>query len=131
MLHGSEGYYVGAREIGTGEQGFGSVGDYIDVGQCKCAGYFAEESGFLVIRFDEREVDVRGPDFQGKSRESGAGTYVEDAGRAVAGCRLPVASRAVSSPGYAEVGRGTGRGRGENSLRRRGWGGGAGVLRLR
>src|SRR5208282_3326066 len=60
VLHGSEGYYVGAREIGTGEQGFGSVGDYIDVGQCKCAGYFAEESGFLVIRFDEREVEERG-----------------------------------------------------------------------
>ena len=99
VLHGSEGYYVGAREIGAGEQGFGSVGDYIDVGQCKCAGYFAEESGFLVIRFDQREVDLWSPDFQGKCGESGAGTYVEDAGNAVVGGQWAVVSTSLRSPG--------------------------------
>ncbi len=50
-LYGSEGYYIGVGAEAGGDD-FGSVGDYIDVGQCKCAGHFAEEGGFLVIRFD-------------------------------------------------------------------------------
>ena len=37
--------------------------DYIDVGQCKFVGHFAEERGFLVIRLDESELDLRGPEF--------------------------------------------------------------------
>ena len=49
VLYGSEGYYFGTGEVGTGGQDFGSVGDYIDVGQCKCAGHFAEEGGFLAV----------------------------------------------------------------------------------
>ena len=63
VFYGSEGYYFGTGEVGTGGQDFGSVGDYIDVGQCKRAGHFAEEDGFLVIGFDQRQVDVRGPEF--------------------------------------------------------------------
>src|SRR5260370_10499137 len=80
MFCGSEGYYFGWGKAGAGGQSFGLVGDYIDVGQCKCAGYFAEEGGLLVIRFDQREVDVRSPELQGKSGESGAGADVENAG---------------------------------------------------
>ena len=49
VLYGSESYYFGTGEVGTGGQHLGSVADYIDVGQCKCAGHFAEEGGFLVI----------------------------------------------------------------------------------
>ena len=81
VFYGSEGYYFGTGEVGTGGQDFGAVGDYIDVGQCKCAGHFAEEGCFLVIGFDEGQVDVRGPEFQGEGGESGAGADVEDAGR--------------------------------------------------
>ena len=72
MFHGAESYYLGMGEVGTGGQDFGSVGDYIDVGQCKCAGDFAEKDGFLLIRFDQSQVDVGGPEFQGKSGEAGA-----------------------------------------------------------
>jgi hypothetical protein len=79
VLYGAEGYDVGAGEVGAGGEDFGSVGDYIDVGQYKCAGDFAEENGLLVIRFDQRQVDVRGPDLQGKGGETGAGADVEDA----------------------------------------------------
>ena len=80
VFHGSEGYYFGTGEVETGGQDFGSVGDYIDVGQCKRAGHLAKEGGFLVIRFDKRHVDVRGPELQGEGGESGAGADVEDAG---------------------------------------------------
>jgi len=80
MLHGSEGYYFGTGEVGAGGEDFGSVGNYIDVGQCKRAGHFAEEDGFLVIGFDQRQVDARGPQFQGDGGESGTGADVEDAG---------------------------------------------------
>ena len=82
MFHRSEGYYFGTGEVGTGGQDFGSVGDYIDVGQCKRAGHFAEEDGLLVIGFDQRQVDARGPQFQGDGGESGTGADVEDAGSA-------------------------------------------------
>ena len=94
VLYGSEGYDVGTGEAGAGGEDFGSIGYYIDVGQCKRAGHFAEEGGLLVIRFDQRQVDVRGPEFQRKGGEPGAGADVEDARRM--------------------------RRRGENSLRRRG-----------
>ena len=95
VLYGSEGYDVGTGEAGAGGEDFGSIGYYIDVGQCKRAGHFAEEGGLLVIRFDQRQVDVRGPDFQGKGGESGAGADVENARRAVVSCQLPVASGRV------------------------------------
>jgi hypothetical protein len=126
-LYGSESYYVGAGEVGAGGEGFGAVGDYIDVGQCKCAGHFPEEGGLLVIRFDQREMDGRGPDFQGKGGESGAGADVEDARSAVAStqypvasCQLPVPSGTTNIPAQAELGRGTlqsGDGRGIRDIR--------------
>ena len=50
-LYGSEGYYIGVGAEAGGER-FGPGGDYIDVGQCKFAGHFAEEGGFLVVRFE-------------------------------------------------------------------------------
>ena len=78
VFNGSEGYQVGAGEIGVGGEDLGAVGGYIDVGQCKCAGRFAEEGGFLVIRFDQGEVELGRPDFQREGGESGAGTDVED-----------------------------------------------------
>ena len=109
VFYGSEGYYFGTGEVGTGGQDFGSVGDYIDVGQCKCAGHFAEEGGLLVIRFDQRQVDVRGPQFQGKGGESGAGADVEDLGRTVVSGQWSVVSTAFweevagQEKGLAEV----------------------------
>lgn len=83
MLYGSEGDYFGAGRIEAGGEDFGPVGDYIDVGQCKCAGHFAEEGGLLVIRFDHCEMDLRGPHLQGKGWKSGTGADIEDAGNAV------------------------------------------------
>jgi len=44
-----------------------------------------------LIRFDQRQVDVWGPDFQGQGGESGAGADVQD----------------VNMPAQAELGRGT------------------------
>src|SRR6266849_3718098 len=112
-LYGSEGYEVGVGAE-TGGHDFGSVGEYIDVGQCKCAGYFAEEGGLLVIRFDQREVDVGSPELQGKGGESGAGADVEDVRSAVVSgqwlvvsTQYPVHSRPADVPAQAELGRGT------------------------
>jgi hypothetical protein len=53
-------------------QGFGADIFYIDVCQCKSAADFAEERGFLVVRFDERERDLWSPEFHGKARKAGA-----------------------------------------------------------
>ena len=88
---------------------FGSLGYYIDIGQFKRADYFAEKGGFLVIRFDEREVDVGRPDFQGEGGEAGTGTEVDDAGGAVASTQYPV-PRTEKVPAQAELGRGTRKG---------------------
>jgi hypothetical protein len=49
---------------------------YIDVRQCKGAGYFAEEGCFLVVGLDQGKGDAGGPEFHGESREAGAGAYV-------------------------------------------------------
>jgi hypothetical protein len=46
----------------------------------KGAGDFAEEGGFLVVRFDQREGDFGGPEFDGDAWESGAGTDVGEGG---------------------------------------------------
>lgn len=78
-FYGSEGYYFGVGGVGAGGNSFSTVGNYIDVRQCKCSGYFAEEGGFLVIRFDQSQVEVGGPDLEGKSGEPGAGADVEGA----------------------------------------------------
>jgi hypothetical protein len=71
VFDGAEGDYVeGARD------GFGAGVLYIDVRQCKGAGDFAEEGGFLVVGLDQREGDSRGPEFDGEAGETGAGAYV-------------------------------------------------------
>ena len=78
VLYGSEGYDVSAREVCAGGQGLDSIGYYIDIGQFKCASHFAEEGALLVIRFDQRKVDVRSPKFQRQAGEPGARADVED-----------------------------------------------------
>ena len=47
-----------------------------------------------MIGFDHRQLDVRGPEFQGKGGESGAGADVEDAGRTVVSGQWSVVSTA-------------------------------------
>jgi hypothetical protein len=71
-LDGAEGDYV---ECACGK-GLGASVLYIDVRQCKGAGDFAEEGGFLVVGFDEGEGDVRGPEFYWNPGEAGAGAQV-------------------------------------------------------
>ena len=55
---------------------FGAGVLYIDICQCNRAGDFAEEGGLLMVGFDEREGDVRSPEFYRNSGEAGAGTEV-------------------------------------------------------
>jgi len=71
-LDGAQGDYV---ECACGK-GLGASVLYIDVRQCKGAGDFAEEGGFLVVGFDEGEGDVRGPEFYWNPGEAGAGAQV-------------------------------------------------------
>lgn len=80
VLYGSEGDYFGMGGVIGFRNDFGSVGDYIDVRQCKCADCFAEEGRFLVIGFDHGQMDVRGPDLYGEGGKSGAGADVQDSG---------------------------------------------------
>ena len=79
---------------GDGGESFSAAVLYIDVRQCKSAGDFAEECGFLVVGFDKGERDVRGPEFEGESGESGAGAEVGGGG-SVAGRKLLVVGNAV------------------------------------
>jgi hypothetical protein len=65
MFDGTEGDDV----ICLGD-GFGASVLYIDVGQCKSAGDFAQEDGLLVIGFDEGKVDAGSPEFYRNSGES-------------------------------------------------------------
>ena len=81
VLHSPEGHHFGLGRVGLAGNGLGSIGNYIDVRQYKCAGDFAEEGGPLVVGFDQGEVNVRRPDLQGKGGESGAGADVDDARR--------------------------------------------------
>jgi hypothetical protein len=74
-LDGAEGDYVEC----CGREGFGADILYIDVGQCKGAGDFAEEGGFFVAGFDEGEGDLRGPEFDGNAGETGARAQVGEA----------------------------------------------------
>jgi len=80
MFDGAEGDEVGGREASG--HGFSAVRDYIDVGQCKCAGDFAEEGGLFVVRFDEGQLDLGRPDFERQAREAGAGADVDSKLRA-------------------------------------------------
>jgi hypothetical protein len=98
-LYRSEGYHLGSRETGAGNQGFESIGNYIDVGQCKRARHFAEEGGLLVIRFDQGQVDMGSPELQGNRGKPGAGADVEDARSAFASTKYPVASRTMNASG--------------------------------
>jgi hypothetical protein len=81
VLNGAEGDYI---KVLAG-QGFGADVLYIDVRQCKSAGDFAEERRFLVIGLDQSEGDVRGPEFDGNARESGAGAEVGNSRRGLRG----------------------------------------------
>jgi hypothetical protein len=69
-LYGTKGYEVEAR---LGGEGLGAVGVYIYVCQYKGSGHFAEEGGFFLIRFDQGERDVRGPEFDGESGQASTG----------------------------------------------------------
>ena len=73
----SQGYYVGGR-VGVV---LGASGEYIDVRQCKAAGDFAQEGGFLVVGFDQGQVDLGRPDFYGQAGEAGAGADVDQTDR--------------------------------------------------
>ena len=77
-LDGAEGYYFGGR---VGEI-LCAAGEYIDVCQCKPAGDFAQKGRLLLVRFDECQVDMGGPHFNGKSGETGAGSDVDHGARA-------------------------------------------------
>ncbi len=76
VLDGAEGHDVEASLI-AGEI-FGAAAEYIDVRQCKRAGYLAEERGLLVVGFYEREIDVRIPELEGDAGKSGARTDIGD-----------------------------------------------------
>ena len=52
---------------------------YIDICQYKRAGHFAEEGGFFLIRFNQGERDVRGPELDGESGPARTGAQVSDA----------------------------------------------------
>jgi hypothetical protein len=70
-LYGAEG-----DQIELGGKRFGARVLYIDVRQYKGAGDFAEEGAFLVVGFDERQGDMRGPELHGEAGESRARAYV-------------------------------------------------------
>jgi len=78
-----------------GGEGFGAGVLYIDVGQCKGAGDFAEEGGLLVVGLDEGEGDLRGPEFYGEAGESGAGADVGEGGAVVGGALVGGSSLVV------------------------------------
>jgi len=65
-------------ELGFGGEGFGALGGYIDVRQCKAADGFAEEDDFLVLRLEESSAELRSPELDWKAGKSGAGTDVEE-----------------------------------------------------
>src|SRR5439155_10373203 len=63
---------------------------YIDTRQCKCANNLLQEGGFLLIRFNQREVSLRRPDLNGNAGKPCATAYVD---HAVVGCRPLVVNR--------------------------------------
>src|SRR5712671_68667 len=79
VLDGAEGHDVEAS-MGAGEI-FGTAVEYIDVRQCKTAGYLAEERGLLMVGFDQGEIDARVPELEGDAGESGAGADIGYYGR--------------------------------------------------
>ena len=61
--------------LGVGKV-FATAGEHIDVRQCKCAGDFAEKDSLSLVRFDQRQTDMRSPDLYGQTGEAGARTEV-------------------------------------------------------
>lgn len=74
-------------------KGFGAHVLYIDVRQCKGAGKFAEEGGFLVAGFDQGQRDVGCPEFEGHARESGTRAEIGDGEMVVGRWSLVVRDR--------------------------------------
>ena len=72
-LDGTQGHEGG----GGGREVFGPAGEYIDVRQCKCADSFAQEDYFFVVRFDQGDLRLRRPDFQGYAGEAGTGAEID------------------------------------------------------
>lgn len=72
-LDGTQGHEGG----GGGREVFGAAGEYIDVRQCKCADGFAQEGYFLVVRFDQGDLRLGRPDFQGQAGEAGTGADID------------------------------------------------------
>jgi hypothetical protein len=81
VLDGAQGHDVEAS-LGVAEI-LGAAVEYIDVRQCKRAGYLAEEDGFLVVGFNQGEIDAGVPEPQGDAREAGAGTDIGEGGPVV------------------------------------------------
>ena len=75
-LDGAEG-----DNISLAGEVLGAGGEYIDVCQCKSADGFSQEYSFLLAGFNQGEVEVRRPDFDGQAGEAGAGAEVYDFGR--------------------------------------------------
>ncbi len=48
----------------------GAAAKYIDVRQCKGADDLAQKRRFLVVRFDQGEMEVRRPDLDGQAGEA-------------------------------------------------------------
>src|SRR5437660_1520127 len=85
----------GAQRHNLGLPGkvFSACANYIDIRQCKCASNFLQEGGFLVIGFNQGEVNLRRPDLNGNARKSSAGAYVDNA---IVSCRSLVVSRRLA-----------------------------------
>ncbi len=60
---------------------FGAGGEYIDVGQCQSADHLAQESGLLLIGFDQCKVEGGSPELDRNSGKASPGPYVENMGR--------------------------------------------------
>ena len=71
-LYGAQGDHTG-----LGCELFGAGGEYIDVCQCKGADDFAEEGRLFLIRLDQGDAEVRGPELDGNAGEAGAGAEIE------------------------------------------------------
>ena len=72
---------------------FGAGILYIDVRQCKSTRDLAEERCFLLVGFDESEVDVRGPQLYRDPGKASAGAEVGYARRRLARIVRRVASK--------------------------------------
>jgi len=93
----------GAQSDGGGRRagvGFGAARDYIDIGQCSGATDFTQKYCFLLVRFDEGDEEMGGPDLYGYSGEASTGTEVDHGGGFKAGVGEEMAG---GEQGLAEV----------------------------